>query len=110
MMKRFLAVLTLLIPAVAVADARVDPKPGDYLDNGTLSVVLGGDACTVEKALEALKPEARQHYRLAEIVYEGRSLKGCWRYLPDYDAVFMIDEEGDQGPVMRGLFHSPVQG
>jgi hypothetical protein len=95
MMKRFLAVLTLLIPAVAVADARVDPKPGDYLDNGTLSVVLGGDACTVEKALEALKPEARQHYRLAEIVYE---------------AVFMIDEEGDQGPVMRGLFHSPVQG
>jgi len=101
MLKRSIIFALALLGGVLVfvgkcqADARLDPKPGDYFDNGTLRIVLGSEPCTVKEALDALKPEARPFYRQAELVFEGRSLKGCWRYLPGHDAVFILDEDGD---------------
>jgi hypothetical protein len=108
-MKRLiLAVLALLFAVSPVLGASGAPQPGYYFDNGILRIVLGSKPCKVPGVLKLVKPAAHPEYHSAELVYQGQPLAACWRYMPNYGAVFVIDESGEYGPVAAGLFKKPV--
>lgn len=76
----------LLLPA----PARAGEMTATY---GTNRVTVSDRPCTHAGTLAHIKPEAREHYRMARGMIDGKDFYGCWRA---FDVrVFVTWEDGE---------------
>lgn len=102
-MKKLIGALLLaLSTAVASADHafwRADLGSGRNIE-------LYQDSCNVPKVLDIIRPDQRQNFKLAKVVWDNQNFKACWAPMEHQGKsyIYMVDETGDHGPVPVDFF------
>jgi len=68
------------------------------------TVILRPEPCTDKKTLSIIEEQYRPMFRAADVIWRGKSLKGCWMALPEKGVVIMADETGDHGALPMSAF------
>lgn len=94
MIVRIVATLLLLVLS-QFAHADGVARTGD----GNM-VVFRDAPCATEKVLAQIKPEYRDQFKQAAILWQGKGYAACWAPDPrNPGTVFVADETGDSGSI-----------
>ena len=100
MIVRIVATLLLLVLS-QFAHADGVARTGD----GNM-IVFKDAPCKHEKVLALIKPEYRDQFKQAAILWQGKGFAACWAvHGDDPDTIVVVDETGDSGAIPRRVIN-----
>lgn len=92
----------LLFPVAAFAETTVGIAKAPWGQ-----VVIYDSPCTNAAVLKMLPAGASNIFKRAHVQHDGKGYAACWTEVSP-DALYLIDESGDQGPISKRAFVKPT--
>jgi hypothetical protein len=100
----------ILFSLLAFASCNTPIYAASYVyQDSNIQVILRDTPCKDAAILSVIEEPFRPQFRAADIVWQGKPLKGCWAAFPDRGQALIVDETGDYGPLPLGAF-KPLTG
>jgi hypothetical protein len=93
--------------AATSKDAMPAQKSLVYQD-ANMALALHFKPCEAKEVLQFIEADKHHLYQAASFVWQGRGGKACWTDIPadlvPEPTVFIVDEDGDAGPMPKSAF------
>ncbi len=78
--------------------------------DGGVTVTITDSPCSLKSVLDMIREEKRKDYQDGFAVFPDRKVRLCWSGKAERGVIFVVDEEGDYGPIPLEAFSPAPKG